>query len=155
MYTEAIRYDRLSDIIKAEKEGRVLIMPSRNDEIIHSIEVGLGFKLHDWQKAYIFGLTEYKMPGRAGGRTTAHILKVLLSEGEPIRMYERRISELICDEYHGQQYYEWYRRTMREIYQCLSNPQLDLKLRKVYFAKDEIPRYVQSHISYCSPLSGI
>lgn len=125
--------ERIDDLLQADKEGRVLILPSKNDEVIYNIEVAMGFKLYDWQKAYILGLSDYRMPGRQTGKTTAYMLKIILSEGDPIHLYANQI----CDEYHGPESIVRFKHELYKLYWTLSNPGLELKLRKIYFFKRE------------------
>jgi hypothetical protein len=133
-----ISLNRLDEILRAEKDGRLIILPCRNDEIIHAIEISLRIKLNDWQKAYIFGSSSYLMPGRMTGRTTAYMLRLILSSEEtPIYLFRQRILREVCDEDHGPIYYDWFKQQLKDIYWILSNPCLKLKLRKIYFSEKE------------------
>lgn len=62
--------DRHRELFEAEKDKRLVMLPTRNDEIVHAIEEALHIKLYDWQKAYILGASDYLMPGRNTGGTT-------------------------------------------------------------------------------------
>lgn len=55
-------------------------------EMIPLIEKAMGFKLYDWQKKYLMG-EEHEVPnGRAVGRTTAYIIRLLLTNNKPIEI---------------------------------------------------------------------
>lgn len=73
---------------------------------IRKIEKVFVFPLYDWQKDYLLG-NHCKFPHgqRCSGRTYAYCLKLLLSDGEPIKM-----SDLFKyrDEYHGTHYDSWF-----------------------------------------------
>ncbi len=59
----------------------------RQERIIKKVEKALGFKLYDWQKAFIFGGEPYGIEiatSRRSGKTLTHCLRLCLSEGEPI-----------------------------------------------------------------------
>lgn len=49
------------------------------EEMIPLIEKALGFELYKWQKAYLLGETYEEPAGRRVGRTTAYIVKLLLT----------------------------------------------------------------------------
>lgn len=55
------------------------------EEMIPRIEQAFGFPLYDWQKDYLLGKTETVIGGRRNGNTFAYIVKLLLSDGEPIK----------------------------------------------------------------------
>lgn len=134
---EGLSASRMIEILEAEKDGRCILLPHRNDELFTAVEVGLGYKLHPWQKAYILGASDYKMPGRCCGRTTAHILRLILNDGPAIHLYRWEELRASCDEYHGNHYYNTFKGILYDIYYKLSNPALCLKLREVYFNKQE------------------
>ena len=52
------------------------------------IEKALGFKLYDWQKAYISLESDFVPEGRCVGATTAFILRWLLNYGEKIEKFD-------------------------------------------------------------------
>lgn len=84
-------------------------------EKMQQVEIAMGFKLHEWQKNYIVYGSRALMPaGRQNGRTTAHILRLLLTSAEPI--YTGNVAP---DEWHGHNYVEWYRREVRKIHEKL------------------------------------
>ena len=101
------------------------------------IEIALQIKLYDWQKAYILGVSDYMMQGRATGKTLAYMIKLCLSKGEPINMSSRRNIEKYVDGRHGGRYIDWFRSYLGDIYYRLES-QGGLKLRKIYFTKAEL-----------------
>lgn len=120
---------------KAKEENRLVILPSKSEEIIRIVEVALRFKLHDWQKAYITGESGYVMPGRQSGGTTAYMLKLCLSEGEPIDLAKWSEAERYTDEIHGHAYPDWFRHNLWDMYRELERIG-GLKLRKIIFFKE-------------------
>ncbi len=59
----------------------------KNYFIRRRVEKAMGFKLYKWQKAFIFygePIPESVNKERANGKTTASILRLLLSKGEPV-----------------------------------------------------------------------
>lgn len=57
---------------------------NKRNRTIRKINQALGIKLYEWQEKYIFGESEYIPSGRRVGRTTANIIKLCLSSGDPI-----------------------------------------------------------------------
>lgn len=69
-------------------------------DLINEIEDAMGFKLHALQKLYIVGETElprYNTRVRKRGLTTAHCIKLALSEGEPLNLHKMHE---VCDMQH-------------------------------------------------------
>lgn len=128
---------RLANYERRQQAGLLLELPSRQDEIIHAVNIALKIKLYDWQIAYIFGASEYLMPGRVTGGTTAYMLRLLLSKGQPIHLYKPEVLREICDEDHGSSYNAWFKSNLRDMYYELSNPGLRLTLRKIYFSHSD------------------
>lgn len=61
---------------------------ARQERTIKKVEKTLGFTLFDWQKEYIFEGKPYGASirfARRAGKTLAHILRLCLSDGEPIK----------------------------------------------------------------------
>ena len=75
-------------------------------EMIPRIEKAFDFSLYVWQKDYLLGKRERISYVRKNGNTFAYILKLLLSDGKPIK-----INELTkcADGYHGPGYSMWFR----------------------------------------------
>ena len=84
---------------------------------IRKIEKAFGFSLYDWQKDYLLE-NHYKFPygRRCSGRTFAYCLKLLLSDGEPIK---HRDLFKYKDENHGTHYDSWFVRYIRDINKTL------------------------------------
>ncbi len=82
------------------------------EDLIPKIEKAFGFPLYDWQKDYLLGKTNLRFGGRRNGNTFAYCVKLLLSDGEPIR---KREVFRYRDEEHGFKYYDWFRNYCLEI----------------------------------------
>jgi hypothetical protein len=108
------------------------------DWMIECIEECLGFKLYDWQKEYIFGRSCVIPTGRRVGFTTAYMIKLIISEGKPIRLDKPETISKICDYNHGPMYYTWFRNEFSDMYYKLSHTKIKRILRKVVFKKGVI-----------------
>lgn len=75
------------------------------EDMIPQIENAFGFQLYDWQKDYILGKIDHRAGGRHNGNTFAYCLRLLLSEGEPIK---RKDLYKYIDESHGNCYKIWF-----------------------------------------------
>ena len=126
--------DEISALAKAKDENRLLILPSKSDEIIRIVERALHITLYDWQKAYITGVADYVMPGRASGKTTAYMVKLCISEGEPIDLSKRSEVERYVDGYHSHNYPDWFKHELWNVYRELERIG-GLRLRTIIFAK--------------------
>lgn len=137
MSLDRMSVSRLLEIAEADAEGRVIILPTKAQEQRALVERALGIRLLDWQVAYIWGKSLYQMPGRATGKTLANVIRLCLSEGDPLHMYPGGQHDFICDGNHGPEYSRTYRSYVRETYQKL---QLygGLKLRTIYFSPAEV-----------------
>ncbi len=66
-------------------------------ETVKRINDALGIELYYWQVFYIFRNGEYHDElryGRRNGKTTANALKLCLSNGEPIQLHLRPVSQI-------------------------------------------------------------
>lgn len=126
--------DEVSDLAKVKIEGRLVILPSKSEEIIRIVELALRIKLYDWQKAYITGVSGYVMPGRVSGKTIAYMVRLCISEGEPIDLTKRKEIERYQDGSHGSQYSDWFKHELWRIYMSLERVG-GLKLKKIYFSE--------------------
>lgn len=107
-----------------------------NEWTADCIEEALGFKLYDWQKDYIFSNpVPFTMGGRRIGLTTAYIIKLIISEGPPIRLGRIENVRHICDSDNGINYLKWFEYEFTDIYYKLSHTKLKRVLRKVVFDK--------------------
>lgn len=112
------------------------IMNISNEEKIKLIEAAFNLKLHEWQKLYLFDEFEdgYYIPcGRKNGRTFAYMIKLCLSEGDPIKLYRTPDLARYRDENHGCIYDHWFRQELRIVYKTLLRT--NLKLRTIYFTE--------------------
>lgn len=106
------------------------------EEILLTIEGGLGFKLYTWQKGYILDRPCNVPNGRQTGHTTAFIVRTLLSEGPPIKIYDTKVLNQVIDGFYGPNYSEWFRYQMVEIYNKLSKTKIKPILREIQFKKE-------------------
>lgn len=82
--------------------------------IIKEIEEAMGFKLYELQRSYILGeqtYLGYDPNNRRRGLTTAHCIKLALSDGEPLNLHKMHE---VCDMQHFDRsqlyrYASWYR----------------------------------------------
>ncbi len=88
------------------------------EEMIPLIEKALGFKLYDWQRAYLLEEQHSKPKERASGRTTAYIVKLLLTNHEPIDI---KFHAMRYKDHQGVHYTDFFRNFMREIDEKLTN----------------------------------
>lgn len=130
----ALWLEDYSKLIQAKKENRLVILPSKSDEIIRIVEFALKIKLYDWQKAYITGAADYVMPGRVSGKTTAYVVKLCLSEGDPIDLTKRIEIARYADGSHGPHYSDFFKSQLSDIYYELQRIG-GLRLRTIYFTK--------------------
>ena len=68
------------------------------EKMIPRIEQAVGFPLYDWQKDYLLG--------RRNGNTFAYIVKLLLSDGEPIK--RRDLLKYLDGEYGNRRWFTDY-----------------------------------------------
>ena len=129
---------------------------------IRKINRALGTELYEWQEKYILGESEFIPSGRVVGRTTAKIIKLCLSSGNPMRVaiqdYPDRISPELAL-YIGDDMASWtraklYMSKLFDTYVKLSKVR-GLKLREIVFLDYDgiwIQRYLcyQSRAAYCS-----
>ena len=136
MSLDNVAVSRILELAQADAEGRVVILPTKADEQKILVQRALGIRLQDWQVAYIWGGSMYRMPGRATGKTLAYVIRLCLSEGEPIHLYRTGKDWGLCDEYNGPQYYHIFRDYVRDAYQKLQMYG-GLKLRTIYFSPSD------------------
>lgn len=131
----------VAGLVKAKAEGRLIELLDDEYKTIKLIEIALNLKLYDWQKTYILSKGEYPMVGRRTGRTMAYIIKLCISDGEPILMYECKHIALYSDGFHGHRYDDFFRDELRNIYEQLKRHK-GLKLRTIVFNKEDAERAV-------------
>lgn len=76
------------------------------EKMIPRIEQAVGFPLYDWQKDYLLGNTRTVIGGRRNGNTFAYIVKLLLSDGEPIK--RRDLLKYLDGEYGNRRWFTDY-----------------------------------------------
>lgn len=133
---DAILNPRIQELAKADAEGRVVILPTKTEEQRALVERALDIRLLDWQVAYIWGNSSYVMPGRATGKTLAHVIRLCLSEGSPLHMYPKGKDWGLCDVDYGIAYHRIYREYVRDTLYKLKMGG-GLKLRTIYFHPEE------------------
>lgn len=128
---------RLVELMEADEEGRIVVLPTKVDEQKFCVERALNIRLFDWQVAYIWGNSSYMMPGRATGKTLAQIIKMCVSKGCPIILPVNRVPNLDglgFTEYCHQ--YSVFRQEVMAAYRTLELCQVP-GLRKIYFSDEE------------------
>lgn len=123
---------RIAELLQADMEGRVILLPTKAQEQRLLVEAALGIRLLDWQVAYIWGESSYLMPGRGTGKTLAYTIRLCLSHGRPLHMYPAGEHWGIVDEDHGKAYHRIFRDCVRDTYSKLRLIG-GLKLRTIYF----------------------
>lgn len=110
--------------------------PNIYEEQIQIINKALSIDLYPWQKMYIFGNPEDIIfpTERRSGRTTAYILRLLLTDTEPLYIYRFEVLKNVVDAHYSSVYYEWFRREVHYIYAMLRETKLRPYLRPVYFS---------------------
>ena len=76
-------------------------------EMIVRIEKVFGFSLRDWQKDYLLGKQLNMQSGIGNGKTFAYVLKLLLSEGKPIKA--KKLTKYIDEYPEPRRYSLWFR----------------------------------------------
>lgn len=82
------------------------------EELIPLIEKALGFKLYEWQRAYLLEKPYSEPLERATGRTTVYVIKLLLTNREPINI---KFDAMKYKDHRGEHYTDFFRNFMGEI----------------------------------------
>ncbi|MEK3728629.1 hypothetical protein [Lysinibacillus sp. FSL W8-0953] len=82
------------------------------EELIPLIEKALGFKLYEWQRAYLLEKPYSEPLERVTGRTTVYVIKLLLTNREPINI---KFDAMRYKDHSGVHYADLFRNYMREI----------------------------------------
>ena len=127
-----LTYKEIRNIVLAKEDGRLVILPTKSEEIIRIVELALRIKLYDWQKAYITKAADYIMPGRVSGKTTAYIVRFCITDGPPINIWEE--IDRVIDEQHTEHYKEFFIHEVRRIYYELQRIG-GMRLREISFEK--------------------
>lgn len=97
------------------------------------IEKAMGFRLKEWQTRYIFGDGVYMPPGRAQGCTTAFLIKLCITPGDPITIKSNRIDPQYIDNQFGALYCNFYISMLKTTHTKLKNA--GVKVRQIDFIK--------------------
>lgn len=107
-------------------------------EMMQRVEMAMGFKLYEWQKQYIaYGSIAFFPEERRIGRTTAHILRMLLTSTEPIY-----INDIVPDECHGRMYAKLYKKEVCKIRDKLVSSGIQIPEIKKGMRRDGQSRYL-------------
>lgn len=82
------------------------------EESIPLIEKALGFELYEWQRAYLLGESCTIPSGRVTGRTTAYVVRLLLTNEQPINI---KFDAMKYKDHPSVGYTHFFRNYMREI----------------------------------------
>ena len=110
-----------------------------NESMIPLIEKALGFELYEWQKAYLLGETFKEPTGRAVGRTTAYIVKLLLTNDKVINSNKNEDIQKYKD-FQSPYYSDFFKRELRMIDDKLTSVGLRTCLLK---PKKDVLRNIQ------------
>lgn len=113
------------------------VMKHKERKTIKAIELALQIKLTDMQKQYIFGYSEWMLTGRCTGKTTAHCIKICISEGDAIVIHPGRcgMPSYFLDEHHGAMYNKVFTQEFLLIYKALSKTKIKLREVKIEDAR--------------------
>ena len=130
----------LSEFIERKSKKNYELALGRPIKKIKQIEKALGFKLTEWQKAFIFEGQPYGYEIavlRINGKTTAHCLRACLSEGQALvaNVYGRDLQQ-----FYGEDGINYRRRNLfiselQNIYETLNNA--GIETRKIIFIGTE------------------
>ncbi|WP_321994813.1 hypothetical protein [Clostridium butyricum] len=89
-------------------------------DLIPKIEKILGFKLYKQQVEYLINDNYvFVKHNRRCGFTLAYMIKLALSEGEPIRKRDLFYTKKYDDEIYDSFYHDWFRRTFINLWEDL------------------------------------
>ena len=129
---------RVLQLIEADKQGRVVILPTSVQVQREGVERALDIKLYDWQVAFIWGDSNYLMPGRATGKTLATMIRLCVERGVPLvfNRYGIRVKggDYLRRWYHEHDY--WWAREVERIYNLLKMYEVP-GLREISFREEE------------------
>lgn len=83
-------------------------------KMIPVIEKAFGFRLYKWQRNYLLGKRRCRTRHRRNGNTFAYSIKLLLSDGEPIKPELLEYGRY-TDEFHGKYYRIWFAKYLLDI----------------------------------------
>ena len=123
-----------NDYIANYLKDRGVIAPV-SKEIVERlcVEEALGIHLYDWQVDYIWNGSSYVPFERGSGRTLAYIIKLCLSEGDPLHIYWWGRHRYMCDEHATPEYFRFFQLLVVDVYMKLRIVP-ELNVRRIYFA---------------------
>lgn len=111
-------------------------MKKISSELIKQVEQALKIELYECQKDYILNGYLACANEKCTGKTTAYCIKLLLTEGEPIKMWSFEATASYIDDTHsGVGYKDWFRRYLASIYKKLIDA--NIETRKIEFYQDQ------------------
>jgi hypothetical protein len=141
-------------------------MEKLDENLLKRVEAALKLTLHDWQKNYILEIPmvlNMRITGRGTGKTLAYVLKILLTEGRPIRLYDMLSVYALSDDYHNKSgtftgydnhYTQWFRNCLLEVHQCLISA--GIQTRRIFYSqREEFDYYKQQFSSNLVPLETV
>lgn len=96
-----------------------------DNDVILKIEKALGFKLYPAAIRYLNTNEQYIWYGRACGRTTAYILRLVLQKDMTIELKDLRNGKY-ADEIHGPNYPFWFYNEFMKIRRLLKNEGIEV-----------------------------
>lgn len=110
---------------------KIVYPGNRTMEMLKRIESVLGFRLEEWQRDYIMSDGIERLKGRKNGMTLAHILKTLLIDEEPMKVYMGNLGS-ITDEKYGRIYENFYLDELLKTRERLAESGIPVREIKVY-----------------------
>ena len=114
-------------------------------ELLGYVERALGLTFKDWQRNYILDIPmvlDMSITGRHTGKTLAYVVKLLLTDGEPIKVYDLNYIHAISDDYHNTggkhrdvAYSQWFRNYLVNIHNSLI--EAGIETREVFYSKEQ------------------
>ena len=118
-------------------------------ELLGRVERALKLTFKEWQRNYILDIPmvlDLSITARHTGKTLAYVVKLLLTEGEPIKLYDIKYIYSISDDYHNVggrhsdvAYSQWFRNYLVHIHTDLIAE--GIETRKVFYSKQEYDEY--------------
>ena len=122
-------------------------MEGINEKRINEVEKALGIKLYACQRDFIFNGYQGCHNERCTGQTTAYCIKLLLTDGEPIKLWDPEQMKRLSDgNRFGSRYNEWFRRFLIENYERLKAAGVETRVVEFKRVKDGEYSRQDSHI---------
>lgn len=100
-------------------------------DFIKQVEKALGFKLYDWQKAYILDKGLLPVGGRKNGKTLAVMLKCMMPDLPDMKWKRDDIQYFTDGTVKTRRYDMWYENEFKKLYFKLKDA--GVELRKIEF----------------------